>query len=173
MLVIRPTPPAGFCFSLANVIGLFDQLEVFFPGVYAVFNSGPDEPSVEDRDKIWVKTDATTNIMVGIYSWAPTFGAWVKYHWQNGVVPTQERRLFAGNSADVDTYDGGASGGITATTGPFWQIDTDWADKIPVGVGTNYTPQGTDFSPFTAGAAAPVIRAVYVIKPTGRTLDTA
>ena len=173
MRVVTPTVPPGFCLSVAGIIGLFKQLQVFFPGVYAVFNIGPDEPTIENRDKEWHKTDPTTGIMVGIFNWAPTLGIWAKNHWNNGILPTYGRVWFAGPASAIDTFDGGESGTLSSSTGPFWEIDTDWNDKIPIGVGTAYTPAGTDYLLFTVGVAIPTVRTGYFLKPTGRLYDRA
>lgn len=46
-----------------------------------------------------------------------------------------ERRLFVGTQADLDTYDGGSAGAVTAISGPAWEIDTDFNGRSPMGVG--------------------------------------
>lgn len=174
MTVIVPTLPPGFCNSPADIVGLFRQLQVLFPGTYTIPNFGPDQPSIENRWRPWIKTDPTTNVVQGVYAWAPTFGLWLKSHWINDQPPTDERRLFVGDATDVDTYDGGSAGTVSATSGPFWQIDTDFSDKGIIGVGGTHTPVATDFQVFEATTQDdPKLRTVYFIKPTGRLYDQA
>lgn len=175
MTVVVPGLPAGFCLSPQAIVALISQIQVFFPIEFAIWNFGPDEPTVENRSFPWHKTDEATGVGVGDFDWAPTLGRWVKNHWlPSGIVPTSERRLFVGPSGDVDTYDGGSSGTVSSITGPFWEIDTSFNDKSLIGVGTTYTPVGTDFQIFDdATPGDPKFRSVYVLKPTGRIYDVA
>lgn len=174
MIVVPPTLPPGFCNSPAQIIGLFNQLQVFFPGTFVIPNFGPNEPSIEDRNRPWIKTDSTTGIVVGEYGWAPLFGVWAKQHWPNNTPPTDERRVFVGDASDVETFDGGSPGTVSATTGPFWVLDSDFSDKGIIGVGGTHTPVATDFQVFEATTADdPKLRTVNFLKPTGRLYDTA
>lgn len=174
MIVVPPTLPPGFCNSPEQIIGLFNQLQVFFPGTFIIPNFGPNEPSIENRNRPWIKTDATTGVVVGVYAWAPLLGVWAKQHWVNNIPPFDERRVFEGDASDVDTFDGGSAGTVSASTGPFWEIDTNWADKGLIGVGGTHTPVATDFQVFDdAVIGDPKLRTVYMLKPTGRLYDTA
>lgn len=110
------------------------------PGNFTFVNYGPTTPDADDQDKPWIRTgamgepDRTYNYFSG--SWAalnptPASGS--------------ERRLWTGPLTGVgglDTYDGGSVGAVTATSGPMWEEDTNFAGKVPVGVGT-LSPSGT------------------------------
>lgn len=174
MQVIYPTVPPT-CVSPATLISTIQQLRVNFPNDFAIWNIGPDEPTVENRAFPWHKTDPTTDVGVGDYDWSPILGKWVKNHWlPSGTVPVDERRIFVGISSDVDTYDGGDAGTVSNVSGPFWEIDTDFQDKFMIGVGATYTPVGTDFQIFDdAVPGDPKGRSIYVLKPTGRIYDVA
>lgn len=175
MDVRYPVAPPGFCLSVENIVALIRQLRVYFPVEFSVWNIGPNEPSVEQRNSPWHKTDPTTGVGVGDYDWNPLLGAWVKFHFITGaVVPSDERRIFVGDATDVDTYDGGEAGTVSSSTGPFWEIDTDFADKGIIGVGGTHTPVATDFQVYEATTADdPKLRTVYMLKPTGRIYDVA
>jgi len=92
-------------------------------------------PVAEDQDKLWIKTSGGAPI-----GWFIFYnGSWVRPH---ETPPSgQERRLWVGSTADLITYDGGAAGTVGAATGPMWEVDTDFAAKFLVGVGT--LPNGT------------------------------
>lgn len=90
-------------------------------------------PAAEDRDKAWIKTNATAPL------WPPIFifynGMWV--------MPNPEpasgdsRRIWVGSLASLITYDGGDAGALSAAGGAMWEEDTDFRDRIPMGVGAS------------------------------------
>ena len=45
------------------------------------------------------------------------------------------RRLFAGSTTDLQTYDGGDTGAQSTESGPMWEVDTDFAGYSPMGPG--------------------------------------
>ena len=102
-------------------------------GTYNTFNFGNAVPSVEDQDSPWFRTTATGEFDK-IYSYSSTYGKWVSPH--NIPASDGRRWLFSGASSAVDTLDGGTAGVASATAGPFWEIDTTFAYRMPVGVGT-------------------------------------
>jgi hypothetical protein len=173
-----PPLPAGFCFNATSIHNLLTQIQVFFPSVFAVWNFGPDEPTVENRSKPWHKTDSSTSIGVGDFDYSPIFGLWLKNHWINngGNPPFNERKIFVGSLTDLELFDGGEPGTVSDTTGPFWQQDTTFNNLLPVGVGL-FAPNVNVAVPApaiaSAGAAGndPGAMAVYFIKPTGRLYD--
>lgn len=93
-------------------------------------------PGIGDRDKLWIKLDASDRAL-GAYMYAG--GLWVWKH----PCPAGgfERRLFVGSTADLATYDGGTNTAVSDVTGPMWEVDTNFAARFPVGVGT--TANGT------------------------------
>lgn len=92
------------------------------------------EPDPEDRDKLWVKLDGSGR-PVGHYFYGS--GAWVwpvdddinKY-------TEGERMPWLGDPSDIPLIWGGEAGVATLTTGPFWVIDTAFAGRSPMGVGS-------------------------------------
>lgn len=124
LVVIAPELPPGSCID-PEIIDLIGKTQVLFPSNYSLFISGSNEPTVEQRDYAWIKTNSTTDVIIGIFKWSALYGKWLKHHFINGSVPTSERRLYVGTEASLETYDGGEPGTVTATTGPFWEKDKD------------------------------------------------
>lgn len=139
-LLITLTPPVfpdGYCpqseQQRANDIasGMGAQI----PGNYTVFNYGDTEPSADDRDKPWLRTDGGF-----IDGWYVYFGGqWTRPH---PVPPSGgERRMFVGTEAEVWAYDGG-DGNDPDTDAPqfafgaMWEVDHDFDGRIPIGPGT-------------------------------------
>lgn len=172
--VIPATFQPGYCprsnQQLANDIAA--GMRVIFPGEFGLIIIGSTEPIVEYRDRIWMKVDATSNILLGVFTWSTLYGLWVTPHWKNNEPPTDGVFMFKGTLTELETYDGGEPGTISDVTGPFWVQDTDFADKFPLGVGATITTPDTDALVFDVGApAAPNARSVYFIKPSGRLMD--
>lgn len=141
-VVLTPgTLPQGYCFSSLqqyynDIIGLtLAQL----PGTFNLFNYGPNVPDPADQDKPWIRTDGLGNFD-RVYTFS---GVWLSPH------PTppsgSERRIWVGTEADLWSYDGGDGtdpATATDTTGSMWAIDTTFAFKFPIGVGTNPVTYG-------------------------------
>ncbi|HEU4344055.1 MAG TPA: hypothetical protein VFU31_21075 [Candidatus Binatia bacterium] len=172
-IVIQIPPlPAGFCLSPVAVHNLLTQITGELPGEFTVWNVGPNEPSVENRSKPWLKIDSSTGVWTGIFSYSPAFGLWLQPHWHNGVPPFNERRLFVGSLTDLETYDGGSPGTVSDVTGPFWERATEFDNKWPLGVGTLIPNVATDAQIFDdAVPGDPKARGVYFIKCTSRLYD--
>lgn len=90
------------------------------------------EPAVADRDKVWIRTSGGSPVFPT--TWVFYNGSWVAKH----PVPASDSRVYIwkGSSAAVDTLDGGTAGAISSNTGPFWEIDHDFDQRVPIGVGT-------------------------------------
>jgi hypothetical protein len=169
--VIAPVFPPGFCPSspqnMANQIAA--GLQVIFPGNFTVWNVGSDEPLVDNRDRPWLKLDTTNGTVVGVFSWSPAYGLWVSTH----PLPPggSMRQIWVGTLTDLETYDSGEAGTISAVTGPFWEVDSAFAGFWPIGVNGTYTPAGSNFAVFDdATPGVPHAIAVYFIKRSARTL---
>lgn len=173
--VLPPSFPAGYCPTpqeLANAIAA--GLRVILPGWIGLVVIGNNEPTVDQRGGIWYKTEPNANTVVGVCTWSPFYGFWLSNHWlhNGGLPPYNERRIFVGSLSDLEVYDGGEPGTVSDTTGPFWVIDTDWADKWPLGVGTHIAVVDTDASIFSdAYHGDPDARSAYFVKPSGRLFD--
>jgi hypothetical protein len=174
---VAPFPP-GYCPSsqqqFANDIAT--ALEVFFPGEFALTIKSPNQPTVEQRGYTWNKTDASTGQSIGYFEWNIVVGQWTRNHWPLGVIPTLERRIFVGTLLQLETYDGGESGTVSQSTGPFWQQDTAFTDRWIMGVGTAPSPAAPLALTQVFDDAAPgdpKAIGVYFIKPTARLWDVA
>lgn len=124
----------------------------------------PNQPSVEDQDKLWLQTDAFNN-PIQYFLFSSQYAAWL---WPHPVPPLDERLvLYVGVAGDVDELDGGDNLAVTETTGPFWQISADWTNKVPIGAGT--VPVDTDALEFEGSSPTyPAVRGVYVLTRTAR-----
>jgi hypothetical protein len=87
-------------------------------------------PSVSDQDKLWVKT--VSGNLEGVYVYND--GSWLRKH--ETPASGSERRIFVGSLATLQTYDGGENAAVTDKTGPFWEEDTVFQQRFPLGVGT-------------------------------------
>jgi hypothetical protein len=174
-VTFAPFPP-GTCFQsdadLANAIA--ENLIVTFPGSLTPWNIGSSVPSVDNRDKPWLKINASDNSILGVFSWNTAVGQWTQNHWQyhGWTPPLQERRIFVGTLTDLQTYEGGSPGTVSSFTGPFWVQDTLFTDGFAVGAGGTIvpTPLATN-KDYTQGAAFPQAVGVLFIKPSGRIFD--
>ena len=98
-------------------------------------------PSATNRDKLWIKINGS-GFPTGHFKFQN--GLWVWPHH----VPLNDKRvyLFIGSSAEVNTLDDGNTNPVADADGPFWQIDTDFEDRIPIGVGSSLaTSVGTNY----------------------------
>ena len=137
IVITGGTLPAGYCpASYQTLLNDFvARLSGYVPnGIKGVVISATP-PVAEDQDKLWVKLSGTSPVGQFVYDG----GSWVFPH----EVPASgnERRIWVGSPTDLETYDGGASGMVGPTTGPFWEVDADFAGRSPMGVGT--MPGGT------------------------------
>lgn len=158
------TLPEGFCpiSEQQRYNQYIDSTTFVLPGNFSSFNIGPDQPTVDNQTKPWYKR-SSAGAPSGWYSFYS--GAWVKEH----PIPasSEVRMMWVGTTAALQTYDGGAVGAVTELSGPMWEVDTAFADKIPVGAGG--TPVATNASELSSGASATdQVRGVYVIRRTAR-----
>lgn len=77
-----------------------------------------------------------------IYPWLDENGLWWVFgngYWTRiNPVPASgsERRIYVGNTTDLQTYDGGNTNTPSNWSGPMWEVDTAFDARFPVGVGT-------------------------------------
>jgi len=90
------------------------------------FNFGPTFPAINNRIYPWL--DETGQW------WIYSQGFWV---YKNPVAANgYDRRIFVGTTTDLLSYDGGdGTATATITTGPMWEVDTEFEARFPVGVG--------------------------------------
>jgi len=128
------------------------------------------QPAVEDNDKIWYKraSDGGLEWPALPFAWNINYSQWLATH----PIPPGDNglRIWIGAAVDIDDYDGGETAGISPSTGPMWEIVTDFNDRIPAGVGTNVAAVNTDYDIFPAAASGGPVQArgVYLIQRTAR-----
>lgn len=90
---------------------------------------GPTTPPPDDQDRPWFRINADgTPDRWYVYS----NGAWISKH----PIAAGAIWLFAGLEAEIETYDGGEAGTVTATTGPMWEKYSAADGRFPIAPGT-------------------------------------
>lgn len=149
-LSLGSTPP-GWCYSgdpstfaaeLVNAITVNYNNQV---GNY-LYNVGDTEPTVDNRIYPWFRTESVDGYD-GWYYWSTTHSGWIKPH--DIPASSDVRLLWVGAAVDLETYDGGSAGTVGPAAGPFWEVDTDFDARIPMGPGTT-----TDGTVITVGTNA-------------------
>lgn len=118
------------------------------PSTLGVVGPQDAEPDVDDRDKVWIRTVA--NAPAFPLMWVFFNGAWVAKFpsaASSGIIV-----LYEGTAGSVDTLDGGTAGPVTTDSGPFWEIVTTMAGRVPIGVG-NLVTSGTPLNLGDTGGA--------------------
>lgn len=107
-------------------------LTSYLSGTYNTFNYGNATPAAEDQDKPWFRTNADGSFD-RIYAYIN--GAWLAKH----LYPAagSYRGLWVGTVNDLKSFDGGdGTATATTTTGPMWEVDSNFAAKFLVAPGT-------------------------------------
>ena len=110
------------------------------------FNFGPTTPALNNQVYPWLDENGNW--------WVFSSGYWLR---QNPVAAGgSERRIYVGNTTDLQTYDGGTVGTVSNWTGPMWEVDTAFEARFPVGAGAfaasgTVSAQGTTTSTAVAG----------------------
>jgi len=141
--LVKGTVPDGACFdSVSGLYNTFVNLTTaYVDGDYSLFNFGDTEPSASDIDKPWIRTIGGKPDRIYVY----IDGGWLSKHPVPAIVgDIGERRMFVGAASDIDTYDGGSGGGVGTSSGPFWEKDTEFDARLPIGYGT--TAGGTEIT---------------------------
>lgn len=127
--------PAGYCYPSSPQTfynDMFERAVAIQPVSLTGVLLQEAEPSVEQRGFIWARLIA--GAPVNPFMWLWVNGAWVAKH---PIPVIDERRwLYTGVAGSIDTLDGGAVAAVSDTTGPFWEIDTTYEARFPLGVGT-------------------------------------
>ena len=129
--------PVGYCITDAQTFAndMVARMSGTLPGTYSTFVIGSSTPDTGDRDKLWIKTDPTTGLLVTPWALFRFFnGQWLARH-PVTASSDGESRIWKGTLAAIDTYDGGEVGAVGDWTGPMWERDTDFDAKFLVGVG--------------------------------------
>ena len=94
-------------------------------------NVGSTAPAPADRIYPWLRLDPTTGKPERLYYY--TSGYWLSMHQTPAESPI--RLAYADDTNSLKTYDGGEDTPVSDIAGPFWTVDTDFAGRIPIGVG--------------------------------------
>jgi len=131
---------AGYCFTTPQQLALdiTQRISGQLAGDSTLWTKSSSTPSSANQDRPWYKLSGTDQSPVGLYSYWQ--GQWVRLH--PSPAGSSERRLWVGTTTELITHDGGTAGTVTATTGPMWEVDTNFDAKFLVGPGT--TANGTE-----------------------------
>lgn len=132
-----------YCFSTwQQALADFSAVQsVQFPGNFTTYNFGVTSPSPADRDKPWRRTDTNGNPRG---NWVFSQGVWLMEHpLYNPKTDIVMRALMMleVETADIPALDGGEAGAVTDTSGPMWELVTEFAARMPIAAGT--LPSGT------------------------------
>ena len=124
-----PSLPANYCPAsyqkLANDIIGGTQATFNSTIGNSFFNFGPTYPAINNRIYPWLDENGQW--------WIYDQGFWLR---KNPVTAAYERRIYVGTTTDLLSYDGGdGTATATPTTGPMWEVDTEFEARFPVGVG--------------------------------------
>lgn len=124
-----PSLPANYCPAsyqkLANDIIGGTQATFNSTIGNSFFNFGPTYPAINNRIYPWLDENGQW--------WIYDQGFWLR---KNPVTAAYERRIYVGTTTDLLSYDGGdGTTTATSTTGPMWEVDTEFEARFPVGVG--------------------------------------
>ena len=124
-----PSLPANYCPAsyqkLANDIIGGTQATFNSTIGNSFFNFGPTYPAINNRIYPWLDENGQW--------WIYDQGVWLR---KNPVTAAYERRIYVGTTTDLLSYDGGdGTATATTTTGPMWEVDTEFEARFPVGVG--------------------------------------
>lgn len=132
-----PVLPVGYCYPSTSPQQLAND---FFNNAIAefrsdignsFFNFGGTVPDAENRGFPWLRTDGGDIDDWYVFS----HSAWLApFRWLYG--DSNDRLLWIGNAANISTKDGGEAGVATPVSGPFWEIDTAFDGRSPMGPGT-------------------------------------
>jgi hypothetical protein len=125
-----PSLPANYCPAsyqkLANDIIGGTQATFNSTIGNSFFNFGPTYPAINNRIFPWLDQDGNW--------WIYDQSLWLR---KNIVAASgYDRRIYVGTTTDLLSYDGGdGTATATSTTGPMWEVDTEFEARFPVGVG--------------------------------------
>ena len=124
-----PSLPANYCPAsyqkLANDIIGGTQATFNSTIGNSFFNFGPTYPAINNRIYPWLDENGQW--------WIYDQGVWLR---KNPVTAAYERRIYVGTTTDLLSYDGGdGTATATITTGPMWEVDTEFEARFPVGAG--------------------------------------
>lgn len=92
-------------------------------------------PAAEDHDKGWIPTSAGVPRFPGyLFTWNNVLGHWVA---MNPFAANDPRpQMYTADPSTVPTFDGGDANPPGVMGGPMWEVYTNFAGRVPVGLGT-------------------------------------
>lgn len=157
MLINGGELPSGVCYQneQQRLNGYVQAITVTFPASASVFNYGSTTPTIDNSAFPWFKLNPDGSVP-SPYWFVYFNGQWISPHSIPANYPISY--LYKDSFSSLDTFDGGAAGTVTDTTGPMWQPDPDLYDRFAAGSGD---PSGTPFfTPGETGGATEVVLAV-------------
>jgi hypothetical protein len=125
-----PSLPIGYCPSnyqqLANDVISGTQATFNSTIGNSFFNYGPTTPALNNQVYPWLDENGNW--------WIFQSGYWLRQH--PIAAGSAERRIYVGNTTDLQTYDGGNTNAPSNWSGPMWEVDTLFEARFPVGAGT-------------------------------------
>lgn len=125
-----PSLPIGYCPSnyqqLANDVISGTQATFNSTIGNSFFNYGPTTPALNNQVYPWLDEKGNW--------WIFQSGYWLRQH--PIAAGSAERRIYVGNTTDLQTYDGGNTNAPSNWSGPMWEVDTAFQARFPVGAGT-------------------------------------
>lgn len=127
LLPLQPgTLPPGVCYASEQerLVDYASNLQAVLDG-QAFYNFGSSKPDPAYNAYPWFRTTDSR--------WYYYSGGWISLN------PDRDpniRRIWVGDLTQLQSYDGGDSGAASDRSGPMWEVDTNFAAKFPVGVGT-------------------------------------
>jgi hypothetical protein len=128
LLPILPgTLPPGICFSneQERLNTFAEYMEAQLAAGMAFYNYGDSAPQPAYQSYPWLRTQDMR--------WYYFESVW------KSPIPTYslyERRIWVGDTTQLQTYDGGDANPLSTISGPTWEVDTTFAGYSPMGVGT-------------------------------------
>jgi len=131
-----PNLPIGYCPTnyqqLANDIVSGTQATFNSSIGNSFFNFGSTTPALNNQVYPWLDENGNW--------WVFNGGYWSRQH--PVAAGGSERRIYVGNTTDLQTYDGGNTNAPSAWSGPMWEVDTAFEARFPVGAGA-FATSGT------------------------------
>lgn len=138
MSVLVPVQPGqlatGYCFQSwqKTLVDFANAMQAVLDGA-TFYNYGPTAPAPEYEGYPWLRT---TDMRWYLFS-----GNWISPNPEPA--SGDSRRIWVGTltgAGSLQEYDGGEIAAISDRTGPMWERDTDFDDRIPIGVGSLTDP---------------------------------
>jgi len=124
-----PSLPIGYCPTnyqqLANDVISGTQANFNSAIGNSFFNFGPTTPTLNNQVYPWLDENGNW--------WIFQSGYWLRQH--PIAAGSAERRIYVGNTTDLQTYDGGNTNAPSNWSGPMWEVDTEFDARFPVGAG--------------------------------------